>query len=113
MNKGISLKSKLWGCLGGAVGEVSDSWFSDLMGCEIKPHMGSMLSVESASSTTPLLSLSQLNKSCLFFFLIVYLFIWQRERKQEEGAVGKGEAWFGAPGIMTWAEGRCLTDWAA
>ena len=47
-----------------------------------------------------------------------------REYKQGGGAEGEGEAGSPAeqgarhgaqsqdPGIMTWAEGRCLTDWA-
>ena len=59
------------------------------------------------------------------FFLKIYLFIWQREGEHKQGeqqAEGEGEAdsplskephvGLNPTGIMTWAEGRCLTDWA-
>ena len=63
-----------------------------------------------------------------FFFSLFnrfYLFVWQRERAQAGGAADRGRgrnrpsekqgAWCGAqsqdPRIMTWAEGRRLTDW--
>ena len=73
---------------------------------------------------------------CKRFFLkdSIYLFDTERERERawehSKGAVGRGPgrswlptewraqwgAWYGAwsqnPGIMTWAEGRCLTNWA-
>ena len=55
----------------------------------------------------------------------MYLFIWEREkecvREQKQGDQGREkqaeqETQQGAqsqdPGIMTWAKGRCITDWA-
>ena len=62
------------------------------------------------------------SKSRAGFFLIFYLFIWEREITTEHKLGGEGEAdslqgaWHGAqshvPEIMTWAEARRLTDWA-
>ena len=64
-------------------------------------------------------------------FFLEILFIWQMEWAQTEGeaeregeaeggekqASAEREAWYGGrsqdPRIVTWAKGRCLTDWAA
>ena len=63
-----------------------------------------------------------------FFFFLKILFIWQdeHERAWAEGAAGRErgrsrlpmeqDAWYGTqlqdPGIIIWAKGRCLTNWA-
>ena len=78
----------------------------------------------------------ELQDSKIIFFLRFYLFIWDREKERErerererestclEGAEAEGEAysllpaeqgaqcgaWSQDPEIMTWAEGRCLTN---
>ena len=72
-------------------------------------------------------SLAQIPVLGHFFFFLKILFIYLRERvsaQAGEEAEGEGEvdsllsrepdvgAWSQDPGIMTWAEGRCLTDWA-
>ena len=72
----------------------------------------------------------QLYRKVPFIFLRFYLFIWERERMQENKHEGGQEqkkrekwtpCWAGsliwgaqsqAPGIMTWAEGRHPTKWA-
>ena len=57
------------------------------------------------------------------FFKRCYLFIWWKESTSRESSRGRGRTRLpeqgvklGAqsqdPEIMTWAEGRCLTDWA-
>ena len=57
------------------------------------------------------------------FFKKYFIYLFDRERAQA-GGVGEGEAdapaeqgarrgtWAQDPRIMTWAEGRCFTDWA-
>ena len=58
-----------------------------------------------------------------FFLLIFYLFIWQKNRAQQGEGRARGRnrlpaeqgascgAWSQGPGIMTWEESRCLTNW--
>ena len=53
-------------------------------------------------------------------FLFKILFIWEREKEHKQGEGQRKREKQGAwsrtrsqdPGIMTWAEGRCLTQWA-